>query len=101
MAHAGRVSSARRAGGRIVSVVSPGDRAPGGGRFDFAEIPWINNAGDVAFGAHIAGEECIDIGDERCGDSVYLKNTHTGEIRSIAHQGDPAPGGGVFSWRAE
>jgi hypothetical protein len=27
---------------------------------------------------------------------VYLKDTATGIIQSIAHQGDPAPGGGVF-----
>src|SRR5215468_7422857 len=84
----------------ISSLVIPGDRAPGGSTFDFAENPWINNRGDVAFGAHVAGEECIPIfgPDIRffCGESVYLMTAATGEIRSIAHQGDPAPGGGTF-----
>jgi hypothetical protein len=31
-----------------------------------------------------------------CGESVYLQSATDGSIRSIAHQGDPAPGGGVF-----
>jgi hypothetical protein len=56
----------------------------------------INNGGDVAFGGHVAGDECIDIGFSNCGESVYLKDAATGIIHSIAHQGDPAPGGGVF-----
>src|SRR5205814_9471281 len=52
---------------------------------------------DVAFGAHVVGEECVEVGgDCRCGESIYLKDGATGAIRSIAHQGDPAPGGGVF-----
>jgi hypothetical protein len=89
--------------GQISSVVMPGDSAPGGGRFDFAEIAYINARGDVGFGAHIAGEECV--GDPNlenqstrimCGDNVYLRKAPSGEIISIAHQGDPAPGGGVF-----
>ena len=84
----------------ISSLVIPGDRAPGGSTFDFAENPWINNRGDVAFGAHVAGEECIPIFAPDflffCGESVYLMIAATGEIRSIAHQGDPAPGGGTF-----
>ena len=83
-------------GGSISSVVRPGDPAPGGGTFDMAMNGSINNGGDVAFGGHVAGDECIDIGFSNCGESVYLKDAATGIIQSIAHQGDPAPGGGVF-----
>jgi hypothetical protein len=87
--------------GQIASVVSPGDPAPGGGAFDFAENPWINAKGDIAFGAHVAGEECIDFGVPQsirifCAESVYVKDAVTGKIQSIAHQGDPAPGGGTY-----
>jgi hypothetical protein len=82
--------------GTISSVVRPGDPAPGGGTFDMAINGSINNGGDIAFGGHVAGDECIDIGFSICGESVYLKDAATGIIQSIAHQGDPAPGGGVF-----
>jgi hypothetical protein len=83
--------------GTIFSIVRPGDPAPGGGTFDTAQNGSINNGGDIAFGGHLAGEECIDIGFSlNCGESVYLKDAATGVIQSIAHQGDPAPGGGVF-----
>ncbi len=83
--------------GDIFGVVRPGDPAPGGGTFDAANNGWINEGGDIAFGAHVAGEECIDTGSPFvCGESVYLKDAATGLIQSIAHQGDPAPGGGVY-----
>ncbi len=88
--------------GQISSVVSPGDPAPGGGTFDFAAIPWINDGGDVAFAGHVAGEECRAEGFPpqaifiQCLTSIYLKDAATGAIRSIAHAGDPAPGGGVY-----
>jgi hypothetical protein len=83
--------------GTISSVVRPGDPAPGGGTFDAAMNGSINNGGDIAFGGHVAAEECINIGSPLvCAESVYLKDAATGIIRSIAHQGDPAPGGGVF-----
>ena len=35
--------------GRISSVVGPGDAAPGGGTFDYAVEPWINDGSDVSF----------------------------------------------------
>jgi len=38
----------------ITAVAAPGDRAPGGGVFDFAQNAAINDRGDVGFGAHIA-----------------------------------------------
>jgi hypothetical protein len=83
--------------GTISNAVRPGDPAPGGHTFDMADNGSINNGGDIAFGGHVAGDECIDIGNPLlCAESVYLKDAATGRIRSIAHQGDPAPGGGVF-----
>lgn len=83
--------------GRTSSVVRPGDLAPGGGNFDFADNPSINDHGDVAFGAHVDVDECI-LGDQFplfCAESVYVK-TREGEIISLAHQSDPAPGGGTY-----
>jgi hypothetical protein len=82
----------------ISNVVSPGDPAPGGHQFDIAFHPWVNAAGDVAFGAHVKGEECIIQRPLFCADSVYVKKASSGQIISIAHQGDPAPvpGGGNY-----
>ena len=87
--------------GQISIVAAPGDPAPGGGTFDFAQSPWINDGGDVAFGAHVAGETCFDFGIPQtvrifCAESVYFQKAATGAIQSIAHQGAPAPGGGTY-----
>jgi hypothetical protein len=88
--------------GQISAVVSPGDPAPGGGVFDLAAQPRINDEDDVAFIGHVAGEECRAAGFPpqaifvQCLQSIYVKDAVTGEIRSIAHAGEPAPGGGVF-----
>jgi hypothetical protein len=80
----------------IKSIVGPGDPAPGGGMFDGAQHGWINNAGAIAFEAHVKGEECIPIGTAfLCGGSVY-KRSAKGEIQSIAHIGHSAPGGGNY-----
>jgi serine/threonine protein kinase len=78
---------------QVTKVVAPGDPAPGGGIFDFAQNPWINDRGDVAFGAHVAGEECINISESRygCNESIYLKSVANGAVESIAHQGESAP----------
>jgi hypothetical protein len=95
------VFRARRTGA-IASVVSPGDAAPGGGVFDFALLGWINNRGDVAFQGHVAGEEILAPSDPppdfiiSALSSLYVKDGATGKIRSIAHAGDDAPGGGVY-----
>src|SRR5207247_10304328 len=44
--------------GAITPLVSPGDPAPGGGRFDSVSFgPWSNDKGDVAFAGHVAGDE--------------------------------------------
>jgi hypothetical protein len=45
--------------GVIADVARPGDPAPDGGVFDFAQNPWNNDSGDIAFGGHVDGEECI------------------------------------------
>jgi len=96
--------------GHITSIVSPGDRAPGGGSFDFAGTSGaggasINEAGDVAFIAHVAGEESKfpnppfpEQGQliSALG-SLYVKDASHGNIISIAHAGDHAPGGGIFN----
>jgi hypothetical protein len=84
---------------QLFRVVQPGDSAPGGKIFDWAANPTINDKGDIAFGAHVQGEECIGGEDQAaaifCAESVYLRGAG-GTIRSIAHQGDTAPGGGTF-----
>lgn len=90
------------AAGNIRSIVSPGDPAPGKKVFDFAENGFINDHGDVAFGAHIAGESCTTFGLKQaerifCGESVYLYRKASGRIVSIAHQGESAPGGGKYN----
>jgi hypothetical protein len=88
--------------GVISSVVVPGDPAPGGGTFDVASFVWTNDYADVAFSGHVAGEECLAEGFAPqdfimgCLGSLYLKDAGSRQIKSIAHAGDPAPGGGVF-----
>jgi len=79
-------------------VVGPGDPAPGGHVFDDAWNGSLNNAGDIAFSGHVVGDPCINIGVPfACGDSLYLRHGTSGAIQSIAHQGDPAPGGSTFT----
>jgi serine/threonine protein kinase len=75
----------------VTKVVAPGDPAPGGGKFDFAQNPWINDKGDVAFGAHVAGEECIAPSTLGCNESVYFKAAANGIVESIAHQDEQGP----------
>lgn len=86
--------------GHIKSLAVPGSPAPGGGTFDLAENASLNDRGDVAFGAHVAGESCVDGGIKQadrlfCGESVYLRR-RDGLVVSIAHQDSPAPGGGTY-----
>jgi len=81
--------------GQVTKVVAPGDPVPGGGKFDFFQNPWINDKGDIAFGGHVAGEECFTIGIVGCAESIYLKTVGS-EIRSIAHQGEQAPAAGKY-----
>jgi hypothetical protein len=84
-----------RRNGEISKILCPGELAPDG-VFDHFINPWINDRGDIAFGAHLQGEECIPVGGlVECGESIYLRRA-SGEVVSIAHQGAPAPGGGIF-----
>ena len=89
--------------GHLSSVVEPGGSSARRRRLRLAAFgPWINDGGDVAFMGHVAGEECRAEGFPpqeiliACLSSVYVKEAATGNIRSIAHAGDPAPGGGVY-----
>ena len=89
--------------GTISSVVRPGDPAPGGHIFDWAANGWINDGGDIAFGAHVVGDPCIDLGNPQsvlifCAESVYLKSKATGVIRSIAHQGERFSKDRTYNW---
>jgi hypothetical protein len=72
--------------GNITDVASPGDPAPGG-TFLRAQLGVLNDGGDVAFEARLVDESAL---------SIYLKHAATGEIQSVVHAGDPAPGGGIF-----
>jgi hypothetical protein len=87
--------------GHISTVVEPGDPAPDG-VFDWAAVAQINASKDVAFMGHLAGEECRPANFPPhavlmlCLGSIYLKDGATGQVHSVAHAGDPAPGGGVY-----
>jgi len=89
-------------GGSMVDVVIPGDPAPGRGTFDFLAEGWVNAGGDISFEGHVAGEDTEIDGfppqDQLISalTSLYLKRAGTGEVISIVHAGDPAPGGGAF-----
>jgi hypothetical protein len=89
--------------GRIASVVIPGDPAPNGGSFDFANEPGFNSGGDMVFGAHVAGEEAAIPGfppqDQLIAafSSTYVRDSAKGTLLRVVHANDtPAPGGGVF-----
>jgi hypothetical protein len=88
--------------GHIAQLVIPGDAAPGGGTFDYAVEPWINDGGDVSFIGHIAGEESVVEGFPPQAVTIsalgglYVKDGARGTIRTIVHAGDPVPGIGPF-----
>jgi len=81
--------------GEISTIVEPGSPAPGGSTFDYAQVPFNNNVGDIAFDGHVYGEACRDAqtqpGRIFCDESVYLRRALTGAIVSIAHQDQPSP----------
>ena len=94
------------ANGAILGLVIPGDPAPGGGTLDYADFGSVNDAGDIAFGGHVAGTECItghspsqhppqaeQIG---CAAGIYVRRAHSGELVPAVLPGQAAPGGGVF-----
>src|SRR5205823_1754488 len=76
---------------QIAKVAAPGDPAPGGSTFDYTFNPWINDRGDIAFEAHVAGEECNGPGCV----GIYFKRAGATSPESVAHQGEQAPDG----WR--
>jgi hypothetical protein len=88
--------------GHIAQLVVPGDAAPGGGTFDYAVEPWINDGGDVSFIGHIAGEESVVEGFPPQAVTIsalgglYVKDGATRAIRTVVHAGDPGPGGVHF-----
>ncbi len=89
----------------VTKIMRPGDAAPGGKTFDFAQNPWINAKGDIAFGAHVAEDPTIQFGASFpagnqifAAESVYLFHKNTGKFEAIATQGGPAPGGGTFTY---
>ncbi len=82
--------------GQIDAIVQPGSPAPGGSTFDYAQVPFNNNSGDVAFDGHVFGEVCNDPQGQQsfrifCAESVYLRDGRSGALVSIAHQGRPSP----------
>src|SRR6266849_73169 len=90
---------------KVSKVARPGDPAPGGKTFDYLHIPWINDPGDVAFTAHVQEDPCLQFtasfpgGNQIfCAESIYLRDHQSGQIVPIARQGDPAPGGGNFTF---
>jgi len=93
-----------RTDGVIEKIVAPGDPAPGGSVFDFADTPTISATGSLAFGGHVLGEECVtNLPQTRvihCDESLYLRRPD-GSIVSLVHAGDPAPGGGTFRSASE
>jgi hypothetical protein len=80
----------------VAVIAAPGDPAPNSGNFDDAWNPNLNNGGDVIFGGHVKGEKCIPTGALGCTESLYLYTAKTRKLSSVAHQGQPAPGGGTF-----
>jgi hypothetical protein len=85
----------------VTKIAAPGDSAPGSiSTFDDAWDPNLNNPGDVIFGGHVHGEACVDGSDSAlgCFESLYLYRAGTRRLSSIAHQGQPAPGGGIFKY---
>jgi hypothetical protein len=86
--------------GSISTVAAPGTPAPGGGTFDFATEPAMNNAGDIVFTGHVAGTPCLaTIPQTRligCVRDLFVKRAATGTVERIAGVGRAAPGGGVF-----
>jgi hypothetical protein len=87
--------------GDISTVAAPGDPAPGGGTFDFATEPAMNDIGDIAFAGHVAGTPCLATIPQstiiNCVADLFVRRGRTGTIARIAGVGQPAPGGGVFA----
>lgn len=69
----------------IVKIAAEGDPAPGGGTlsgFGRHPIPALNDAGDVAFAAAVAGGKTVE--------GIFVRSR--GRLRAVAVAGGPAPG---------
>ena len=77
--------------GHITPIVKPGDAAPGGSYFDFAQTLASNERGDVAFQAHIFSDWCDTPFLFYCTYSLFFKSGQSGRIVPIARFGDPSP----------
>jgi hypothetical protein len=72
---------------QFVKVAAVGDAAPGGGTFVEVGPGSLDNSGRVAFLATRSGSTYADV--------FLWKN---GSVQKVAMVGDPAPGGGTFSY---
>src|SRR5438874_128453 len=93
-------------------ILAPGDALPKGGNYSGfilgetalndagdAANATINDDGDVAFEAHLAGAECIGADPSALGcfaTGVYLRKSGHGPVIFIAKQGDLDPLGAPF-----
>ncbi len=77
----------RAASGEIVKVAAVGDPSPIGGTFGAVGPGSINNNGKVVFLASPVGDISSD---------VFMWDN--GTVTKVAARGDPAPGGGTFSF---
>src|SRR5207245_1685994 len=75
------------AGGQIASVVSPGDRAPGGSQFRLAFPGVLNNRGQLAFTGDLTAPPGV-------GQSLAVYLSSGGQTIAVARPGDAMPGGG-------
>lgn len=90
---------------RVVKVVRPGDRAPGGNTFDYAVNPSLSDEGDVAFGAHVVEDPFIQFfaypngNNISTAESVYVWRKESRRIVEIARQDrTPVPGDPGFTF---
>jgi hypothetical protein len=88
-----------RPSGSIEGMVVPGDSAPGVGTFDYAAMPSIDEAGNVAFTGHLSAAPCesgvpqsVVIG---CDHELFVRRAG-GQVVRLVGRGSDAPGDGVF-----
>jgi hypothetical protein len=74
------------ADGNLSQIARPGDLAPGGGTFTFADSASLNNSGQVTFPAGLSSGGI--------GAFVFSE----GSLSAAARPGDSAPGGGSFTF---
>lgn len=86
--------------GSIDPLVVPGDTSPGTSTFDYAVMPSINAAGDVAFTGHVAGTPCVSFAPQStiigCDHELFVRRAKSGQVVRLVSRGADAPGGGAF-----